>query len=320
MKCYCGYLKNDEMLRNSASGGIATALAIWGIQLNAVVYGVAYKSDFKGAQYIRITDINDVDKLRGSKYIKASILLENGESGYEMAAKDLLCEKSVYWFGLPCEIAGLKKYLNDRKIDTSNLVTIDLICHGPTYPKVAEEFIDALEEKYKSKIVNFSVRYKKPNWVPPYLYAEFENGKVYCEKFYRTDYGIAFSLLTLPGCYSCQVKGDKHCADITIGDYWGITKEDECYNAKGVSVAVCHNEKAERLVHKLDDFVLFEADEAKFLKGNPRYETPICETDRAVKFRIDIAEKGLKRACWNSLSLKGKIYRIIAECILLFRI
>lgn len=311
MKCYCGYLKNNEMLQKSASGGIATALAMQGIQLNAVVYGVAYQSDFKGAQYIRVTESKDVPKLCGSKYIKASLMLKNGESAYEMAAKDLLSDKAVYWFGLPCEIVGLKKYLSAGKVDMSKLVTIDLICHGPTYPEVAKVFIESLERKYKSKIVDFSVRYKNPNWELPYLYAKFKNGKIYCEKFYRTDYGIAFSLYLLPGCYSCRVKGDRICSDITIGDYWGITKADESYNAKGVSVAACHNEKGERLVHSLEEFALFEADEETFLKGNPRYTTPACQTDKAKLFCTNVKKYGLEKACWKARSLKGKLYKII---------
>lgn len=94
-----------------------------------------------------------------------------------------------------------------------------------------------------SKVIDFSVRYKNPNWRPPYLRAVFENGKVYSKPFYNTDYGIAFKLYGYPSCYECKFKGENHVSDITIGDYWGINDNDECYNSKGVSVAFVHTNK-----------------------------------------------------------------------------
>ena len=51
------------------------------------------------------------------------------------------------------------------------------MCGGTTYKSVMEQYITGLENRYKSRVINFSVRYKKYGWAPIYLRAEFENKK-----------------------------------------------------------------------------------------------------------------------------------------------
>ncbi len=196
-------------------------------------------------------------------------------------------------------------------IDVSNLYTIDLICHGPTLDEVAEQFIDKLEKKYKSSVREFSVRYKKAKWTPPYLYVKFDNGKEYLEEFYRTDYGIAFSKMSLKSCYNCKVKGENRSSDITIGDYWGIDKETIGFNEKGVSVAICHTNKGEYLLQNITEFDVYETSLDRVIDGNPRYISSVVKSEDNEKFEKDFKKYGLSKACWRSMSIKGKIYRII---------
>ena len=74
-KCYYGSLKNDKELCESSSGGFAASIAKYAIQRQGVVYGVAYTSDYKGAEFIRATKNEDIQKLQGSKYIHADTTL-----------------------------------------------------------------------------------------------------------------------------------------------------------------------------------------------------------------------------------------------------
>ena len=59
--------------------------------------------------------------------------------------------------GTPCQIAGLKSYLNK---DYDNLLCIDLICHGVGSPKVFDRSIKYLSDKYNSRIIKYTFRYK----------------------------------------------------------------------------------------------------------------------------------------------------------------
>ena len=312
MISYCGYLKDEEQLRNSASGGIATAIAEYVISQTGVVYGVAYDADFRGAAYYRVDDSKDLWRIKGSKYIKARL-----EGTYQAVIKDLQEGTLVAFFGLPCEVAGLKTMVNAKHGEKcfGHLITVDLICQGPTTPKVAEQYLEQLEKTYRSKVVEFSVRYKNPHWTPPYLRAVFANGKEYCEQFYETDYGKACSLMSMSPCYSCKFKGDKHVSDLTIGDFWGMGRDDEGYNDKGVSIAFVHSETGENVLHELDSFALFGADTQKALQGNPRYMTSVQKTKQTVKFAQDFERHGLKKACAKTVGIKGRLIRLLPKSL-----
>lgn len=310
LKTYCGYIKDNEKVLKSASGGLATALSEKMITNDSVVYGVTYASNYVNAEYIRIDRAEEIHLIKGSKYIKASLNREILES----LADDLKSGKSVLFTGLPCDISVVKSYLDKYNIEQEKLFCVDLICYGPTSSEVAKEYIEFLEKKYKSKISEFSTRYKNPFWSPSYLYAKFENGKEYIRKFSETEYGLAFSLMPArKSCHTCPNKGEMYKSDITIGDYWGIQPEDNGYNKYGTSVAFVHTEKGDALISSLDNFCLFEADLEKALKGNPRYVTPVNPTSEAERFRERFEKKGLFYAASKHYGIKKYIPPVIRK-------
>ena len=71
MIAYCGYAKDENIVKHSSSGGLATVMSQNIINSGGVVYGASYTADFKGAEYIRADSLSELDKLGGSKYIKA---------------------------------------------------------------------------------------------------------------------------------------------------------------------------------------------------------------------------------------------------------
>ena len=79
MKIYSGIIKDKDKLLQSASGGVVTALSEKIIENNGVVFGVRYTQDFYGAEYCYIENLNELNQLKGSKYItsvKGSIFKE----------------------------------------------------------------------------------------------------------------------------------------------------------------------------------------------------------------------------------------------------
>ena len=312
MKAYCGYINDISLLKTSASGGLATNLAQTMLKKAGICYGVSYSEDFKSAEYLRVTDEADITKLQSSKYIKAKMTKEI----LSAIGCDLQNNKQVLVIGLPCEIGMVKGFLEKEGISTNNLMTTDLICHGPTYPEVAETYIDFLEKKYRSKIVNFSVRYKNPNWTPGYLLAEFENGKRFIKKFFDTDYGTAFSMMPMEQCFHCAFKGDNHKADLTIGDYWGVDETEDGYHKTGTSLALTHTEKAEAFLKELTDFTLFPADLEKALRVNKRYHESIKKTKQREQFINNYKTLGLKKSVAKHLGFKGRLKRALPEALL----
>lgn len=279
------------------------------LETGGIVYGVAYTEDFYGANYIRVSQKDDLTKLQGSKYIFANKNM--GErTVYQEVLNDLEAGNQVLFIGLPCEVGILKSVLHKKEFsETESLLSVDLICHGPTSPKVNEEYVRTLEERYNSKVVDFSVRYKHPNWTPPYLRAEFKNGRVFLVPFYDTDYGIAFSVMGRHSCYKCAFKGENHQSDMTIGDYWGIKETDAGYNRKGVSIAVLYNQKAEDRLLALDSFEYQSVDIDEALDSNPLYFEQRKPHPKRDEFIQAFEEYGLHKACLSTMSKKELIVR-----------
>lgn len=307
MKAYCGYINDDKKLKLSASGGMATAMAEQIVEDGGIVYGASYYpiGSFKDALYIRVATIEEIPFLRSSKYIKATINREL----MDLIVADLNQDKTVLFIGVPCDVLAIKNYCQKAGASDEKLFTVDLICRGPTSPRVAEEYIDFLEKKNKSQIIDFNVRYKNPYWKPPYLYAKFENGKEFTEPFYETAYGTAFLMMPENKCYICKNKGDNHVADVTIGDHWGTGETDVGYNKFGASVALIHTQKGESLVTSLKNFNLYPTDAEQAIKSNRRYTENVKKTPEMERFKVSFEEKGLFCAVSETFTMKKKIIK-----------
>ena len=300
---YAGYIKENNILIECTSGGIASALAATFIESGGYVVGVEYTEDFYDARYIITNKMGDLKRIRGTKYISAKI----NNIFYDVR---MVLEKGnkVLFFGLPCVIAALIKSL-EKYYD--KLYTCELICHGPIANSVHVSFIKELEKKYNSKIVGFSVRSKKRKWQPPYLKAIFENGKKFEKNFYRTDYGIAFSISGRNSCYSCKYKGINHKADIMIGDYWGINKKDRFWNKLGVSVIFVKNNKGEECLKSAGKVVLFETTFDKALAKNPMVLKSKEKSEFKESFDFLFKENGISYAIRHCMNYRSRLRLLV---------
>lgn len=301
-KTYAGYLKNTFDLQKSSSGGVATALSRKIISEGGVVFGVRYGGDGRLAYFTKAETEDELEVFRGSKYIQS----EKHHIFSEVEGVLSCTDKPVLFIGLPCEIGALHSFL---KKSYDKLTTVDLICQGPTSPKVAHDYLNHLEQKYQSKVIGISVRYKrKGRWTPPYLYAEFENGKSYLKPFYCTEYGRAFRTFSRPSCYHCRFKGENHVADITLGDYWGCSKDDEFYNSSGVSVIFPHTDKGENLLSETAGITLIETPYDKAVKENQTYLRPRIGLREREIFSEKYLEKGLFKAVSDTTPISKSIF------------
>lgn len=306
LTAYQGYFLDEDKLKASASGGGATILSETVIDMGGVVFGVVYSDDFKNSEYYCADTKDKLNKLKSSKYIysKKEICIDGEyKSVYQVVADYLNQGRYVLYTGLGCDTYALDMYLKKNNVNTDKLYLVDLICHGPTDPVVAKEYIENLEKRFKSKVVDFNVRYKKKGWTPPYIYAAFENGQIFTERFYDSDYGYAFGKYSRQGCYSCRFKGANHVADITLGDYWGITKKMKGFNPNGVSLFIVKSKKGNNLLKKIDTnkFKLRNADVEFALKYNHSYYEIKSKYKRYDSFVADIKDIGLNKAVYKDM-------------------
>jgi len=233
-KVYAVQHKNEGVRVASRSGGIFTAVSDHVLGQKGVIYGCVLIDDFE-AIHIRADSKDGRDRMRGSKYIQSSI-----RDTYKDAKKDLLGDRKVLFSGTSCQVAGLKSFLGK---EYSNLLCIDIVCHGVPSPTVWKKYLEWREGKAKAKVVAVDFRNKKEfGWRDHVETLNMDSGErvsssIFKELFYEHN-------ILRPCCYECPFKSVMHPGDITIADYWGIEKAaPEFDDNKGVSLVLVNNDK-----------------------------------------------------------------------------
>ena len=221
---YAAAIRDRNVLRDSSSGGVFTALAGAVLDQGGVVFGAAWTDDLSVA-HIGVENRTELAKLRGSKYVQS----ETGDTFRQV--KTLLGDgRTVCYSGTPCQIAGLKAYLGKP---CDNLLTVDIICHGVPSLQMLRDDLSFVSGGKLSDVGNVKFRDKRYGWgtkgsftvggdtvrynagTSPY-YFYFLKGEVYRES-----------------CYRCRFPSEGRQGDITLGDYWGV-REDLLARMDGV--------------------------------------------------------------------------------------
>lgn len=264
-ECYAAEHKSIEVIFNSTTGGMFSALAEGMYSQNGYVGGAVHNSDFSVSHFIS-NNRSDLQQLRRSKD------LQSNAEGFYKRVKELLDENErVLVCGLPCQIAGLLNYVGK---DYENLITVDLICAGVNSPKVWRKYLDFIEEKNGSKIVWTENKSKEYGWDKLTQKFVFENGAEYfdTDKTSLFIHGFIIShLYCRPSCYECNFKGFPRIADITIGDFWGITKHTKNHNSNmGTNLVIINSEKGRIYFDKIKKRINFEKTPLEWaISGNP---------------------------------------------------
>ena len=318
INAYYGGYTCDDKLTQSASGGAASIISEYVLDRGGVVFGVRYTSDFKDAQYCRIDNKMDLYKIKDTKYIPASkrMIVDNCEIDLHTAVHNALRNgQTVLVVGLGCEISGLVNSCTHKNIDVDKLITVDLICHGPTQTIMQKQYIEQLEKRFKSQITEFSIRNKERGWALPNVYATFANGKSYKRPWNETDLSYAFGHSSRQGCNDCRFKGHNHVADITIGDYWGITEDIEGYNENGVSVFLARTEKGKILARDIyeqssagNGYAIYPGNTGHIIANNPMFYLSRQKNASSNVFLDNVKSKGLHRAVIIDMGLTKYLY------------
>lgn len=299
LKTFAAYSLDEDEHRKSSSGGIATAFSRKIIENGGVVYGASSKFSDK-IQHIRVENIEELELLQGSKYVHSYI-----DETYLQAKKDLQNGKKVLFIGTPCQIAGLKKFL---KNDTENLITVDLICHGVPSQKLLNDCLG----KYKSE--NTVISFRNPEGFLLEVKDIKENKSLYrkplCKDFYYL--GFMKCLYYRESCYGCDYAKAERCSDFTIGDFWGLNKNNSQLNHKdGVSVVLVNTAKGKDFWQSVkDDCYCEEHSFEEAYNGNSQLRKPSVAHKNRIVFKKAYINKGFKVAFVTTMIKEIVKYRI----------
>jgi len=119
------------------------------------------------------------------------------------------------------------------------------LCGGVPSPKLFEQYLMYLEEKYKNKITYFNFRSKHHGY--GYLHSMItmkDNKNILLSgidaAFIRT-LGLGY---VRESCFKCPFRSIQRIADFTVGDFWNLTVSEERFE-QGLSLGLINTVKGE---------------------------------------------------------------------------
>ena len=259
-KAYAAQLLDEEALKESSSGGLFTAFAREIFRRGGIVYGCAW--DEKYVAVVRKAESeSELKPMHRSKYVWSWA----GDSFPEIKAY-LDAGREVLFTGLPCQAAGLRKYLGK---DYEKLYVIACFCGGAPSPMAFQAYLKHLARRVPIEKLNLRFREKERRGAV----ISYQGRKARVHQGYLNNpYYFAFftKIFLRRSCYHCLYRYRDRVEDITIGDYWGIEQyHPELDASKGVSAVLVNTEKGENLFKTVKDQLhVLETQVTDIARGN----------------------------------------------------
>lgn len=245
---------DNKTRTQSSSGGAFSAIARWIFDRDGIVFGAAWINGFE-CGHIACNSMNELHRLRGSKYVQSDIRKTYVE------ARNILTEgQYVLFSGTPCQIGGLKSYLGKT---FEKLITVEIVCHGVPSNYLFNNYIKKLKKENKSFKNASSFEFRRlNNWgFSPTLILSNHRQKLLTgvENLYMKAFEKA--AIFRESCYDCRFNGLKRVSDITIADFWGIGKQDIPFHhdvSQGVSLVMANTLLGKEIINNLKDCFIEE--------------------------------------------------------------
>ena len=308
-KALAAVIDDPEQYQASTSGGAAMAISRLTLTDGGVVYGCA---SLPGAdiRHIRVTCVEDLAKLQGSKYVRSDL--------YEIfrpLRQDVRAFLPVTFIGTPCQCATIKALFRNRP---DNLLLVDLVCHGIPSLKFLHDdltrhrcdlhMVDRISFRdgniFRLKVEHIGKEDTDILYHSPDTYG---NGirDIYYDSFLK---GYSFR----NSCYVCPFARPERCSDMTIGDFWGYGRKKPLPklidHPHGLSLILPITPKGHAMAHRLGTLMnLCERPVDEAIEGNSQLMHPFRKRPEIKVFRHLAATIGPFRA-YTIITAAKKLY------------
>lgn len=248
------WIKDSEKRKDSTSGGLSYGISKRFVEEGGIFVGVYWDNNINNAAHNLTDSIEGLNLFQGSKYSHSDV-----QNIYH-EIKDLLkMDRKVLFSGTPCQIAGLKAYLNN---DYDNLFTIGLVCHGVPSRRVLRDRLVSIEHEFGYKVTDYKSRVKTPDQYRSSSQYTLQNGKkirfsVFKDLYFRffvTNYGLR------PNCFRCQYARSERIEDLTVADFWGYQPYSLKFRSylKGTSEVLINTPKGKMLFDMVKKDLIYD--------------------------------------------------------------
>ncbi len=250
-------------------------------------------------KHICVDKIADLPRLQGSKYVQSET-----ENIYSAIKHELSSGRKVLFSGTPCQNASLIKFIGKQ---SSNLLTLDFICHGVPSYTFFREYIELLEKSMNATIDKFVFRGNIPgNSFCANIEVVKKNGKkkqIYLPSYLSSYYSYFLSSeIYRDSCYKCELAQQFRVSDITLGDFWGIedTHPEFCMKnnleqGAGVSCILINTNKGKECFEKIKSVLIQQKSTLdKVVMSNKQLNSPSIPSKTRSKLLALYKDKGYK--------------------------
>lgn len=281
--------RNTEVRKESTSGGAFSAIAEYVLEKSGVVFGAAFDENFE-VEHTSATTKEELSKFRNSKYVQS-----NPKKSFQEAKKFLNEGRMVCFSGTPCQIEGLKSFLNQ---DYPNLITVDVVCRAVPSPKVLRMYLSKYKKKLGGKVC--AVRFRDKSKYG-YNYSSMvikTDQNEYREGVETDSYLRAFfaDYIDRPSCYDCKFKKRYRKSDITIWDCFEVEQFSKKLNDNiGTTRMLIHSQKGRELFEAIcDQFDYVEFEPERLIKNVRQMYESVEKQPRRKEFFEALEKDGEK--------------------------
>lgn len=310
---YAARLKDREAMLKSASGGAFTAVSDVFLERGDAVACCVYDDKSHTARFYLAHTKQDRDWSRGSKYMQSDMA-----DIYEQCISFLKDnpDKQLLFTGMGCQAAAFRQIAKMKGVD-ERVWIVDIICHGAPSPKLWQDYISALEQKY-GPVRHINFRDKRTGWAKSTAIAMFDNAEVPMKDYMRVFFD---NYILRSSCYQCPYTTMGRVTDMTIGDFWHIEEKlPEFFDPMGNSLILIHTHKGRQLFEQMKGCM-------EYCQSNPvdcwqmNLEKPTPKPDLYKEFWRDYQKHGSRYVFdkYGNLTffkrVKNKLRRILKKII-----
>lgn len=249
-----GYIvnnKDNEVRKESTSGGAFSAIADYVISRGGCVFGAAFGKDFTVTHQCAETR-EELSKFRNSKYVQSS-----PEDSFRKVKELLESGRMVCYSGTPCQIEGLRSFLGK---EYENLVLVDVVCRAVPSPKLFRTYLNYIKEtKLNGEDVGRVIFRDKSRYGYKYtLMTVAGQNTLYQEGIDTDPYLRAFfsGLAIRPSCENCRFKKQYRPGDFTLWDCFNTEDYDKQMDDNiGTTKILVQSDKGRRIFGEIRNSV-----------------------------------------------------------------
>jgi len=256
-----GYIlqhKNDEICKQSTSGGAFTGIATYVINHGGIVFGVEMSDDLI-VKHACAEKIEELSKFRNSKYVQSRI-----GTIYQNVKEELDKDRMVCFSGTPCQIEGLRHYLRKKY---SNLVLVDVVCRAVPSPGIWNKYVN-YETNNIGGIASVRFRDKTLGYQYSTMELRAKNGKIFRSGIESQPWLRMFfsGMIIRPSCTECKFRNRYRNSDLTIWDCFNSYRFDKNMNERrGTTRVLVHTENGKNIIEGIKNSYIITQQDATIL-------------------------------------------------------